>query len=267
LSVELSQAFLIKLNPALVPIDFSSQFETALLERANLMLQLGEPSAELRDLILTTQHAGGVGFDLIAEGFGTSLAVADFVLEHVELMSRQLRVEMLQFLGDLFVSPRFAGLALERADLAFHFSHEILNPDEVLLCVFELAKRFLFLGFVFCDAGGLFKDEPAVFRFAGKNLGNIALGHDAVAGSAHPGAHEELLDVLQAARGLINEVLASPVSEHAARDGHLVVVDFDSRGAQVFLIYTTYCEGYLGHTHGLAAIGAVKNDIGHLATT
>ena len=55
-------------------------------------------------------------------------------------MARQLGVEVLQFLDELLVAPRLAGLALERADLAFDFADEVGHAEQVLLGAFELAQ-------------------------------------------------------------------------------------------------------------------------------
>ena len=111
-------------------------------------------------------------------------------------MARELGVEMLKFGGKLLVAARLAGLALERADLAFHLADEVGDAQQVLLGVFEFAQRLALLRLVLGDPGGLFKDHTPVFGLAGEDLGDVALRHDAVAGAADAGAHEQLLDVL-----------------------------------------------------------------------
>ncbi|MGC3956875.1 MAG: hypothetical protein QM813_02575 [Verrucomicrobiota bacterium] len=58
---------------------------------------------------------------------GSILALADFPEQHVELMPRELRVEVLEFDLNLFVAPRLAGLPLQRTDLALHFLDEVLQ--------------------------------------------------------------------------------------------------------------------------------------------
>jgi len=47
------------------------------------------------------------------------LAHLDFHLKKIELMPRQLRVQMLQFQHELLVTPRLARLPLQRPDLPF----------------------------------------------------------------------------------------------------------------------------------------------------
>src|SRR5678815_1756652 len=92
----------------------------------------------------------------------------------------ELCIEMLQLLRELLVAARFAGLTLKRSDLTFHFLNQIGDAQKILLGVFQLAERFLFLRLELCDASGFFKNHPAVIRLAGENLRNMPLSHDAV---------------------------------------------------------------------------------------
>jgi hypothetical protein len=148
-------------------------------------------------------------------------------------MPRELGVEVLQFLGNLFVAARLAGLALERADLPLHFADEVGDAQKILLGVFQFAERFFFCDLEFRDAGGFLENHPAVFRLAGKNLRDVALRHDAVARAADARAHEKLLDVLEPARRAVDEILAAAVAENPARERDLVVSHLDARRAQV----------------------------------
>ena len=94
---QLAQTFLVELNPAFVPVRFTLQFQSALLHRGDFVLQLRKPFAQLLDFILATQHAGGTGFNLAAQFFRGGILLRNFRLQHVELMPRKLRVEVLQF--------------------------------------------------------------------------------------------------------------------------------------------------------------------------
>src|SRR5205814_9057219 len=96
---------------------------------------------------------------------------------------------------------------------------------------------------------------------------DVALGHDAVARPAHARAHEQLLDVLQPAGRLVDEIFAAAIAEHPAGQSHLVIGHFDAGRMQVFLVDTADGEGNLGHSEGFSAIGAVKNHVRHLAAT
>ena len=180
------------------------------------MFQFRKPFAQLLDFVFATQHVGGAGFNLGAQFFGGGLLLGNLGLQHVELMARELRFEVLQFLGNLFVAARLAGLALKRTDLPLHFADEIGNAQQVLVGIFQFAERLMFLALVFRDAGGFLENEAAVFGLAGKNLGDVALRQDAVAGPAHARAHEQLLDVLEPAGSAVDEILAVAVAENPA---------------------------------------------------
>ncbi len=178
-------------------------------------------------------------------------------------MARELGIEMLEFLRNLFVAARLAGLALERPDLPLHFADEIGDAQKILVGVFQFAERFFFLALVFRDAGGFLENHPAIFGLAGKNLGDVALCQDAVAGAAHARAHEQLLDVLEPAAGAVDEILAVAVAENPARDGGLVVSHLDASRAQVVLVHVAQRERHLGHAHRFASVGAIEDDVGH----
>ena len=142
---DFAQAFLVELNPAFVPVNLALQFQSALLLRGDFMFQFRKPFAQLRDFIFKTQHVGGTLFDFVPQFFDGGLLFGNFRLQHVELMPRQLRVEMLQLLRNLFVAARLAGLALQRTDLPLHFADQVGDAQKILLGVFQFAERFLFL--------------------------------------------------------------------------------------------------------------------------
>ena len=73
------------------------QLKPALLHLADLMLQLRKPVAQLGDFVLALQHAGGTGFDFVAQLVGGGLLLVDLGLQHVELVARQLGIEVLEF--------------------------------------------------------------------------------------------------------------------------------------------------------------------------
>ena len=91
----------------------------------------------------------------------------------------------------------------------------------------------------------------------------MALGEDAVAGAAHAGAHEQLLDVPQPAGGAVDEILAAAVPEDAAGEGHFFIGHFHPGRLQMLAIHPAQGQGNFRHGHGLATVGAVEDDIGH----
>ena len=234
---EFAQPFLVEMDAALVPVNLAFQLQPALLLRADFVFQLRQPLAQLGNLVFAAQHAGRAGLDFVPEVVGRRLPLGNLSLQLVELMAGELGIQVLQFRGKLFVAARLAGLALERANLALHLADQVRYAQQVLLGVFEFAQRLFLLRLVLGDAGSLLEDHPAVFRLAGEDLRDVALGHDAVAGAAHPRAHEQLLDVFQPAGRLVDEILAPAVPENPARNGHLVVSHLDARRRQVLLVH------------------------------
>ena len=196
----------------------------------------------------------------------SGLPLADLRLQLIELVAGKLGIQVLQFGAKLFVAPRLARLALQRADLAFDLPHQVGDPHQILLGVFQLPQSLFLLRLVLGDPGGLFKDHSAVFRFAGKDLGNVTLSHDAVTGAAHARPHEQLLNVLQPAGSPVDKILAAAVAENPARNRHLIIGHFDPCRHEVLLVHPANGERNLGHPEWFPPIGAVKNDIRHLAT-
>lgn len=267
LLVEFAEAFLVELDATIFAVGLGFEFGAALLGGADFVFEFGEALAQLEDFVFGAEDGGGGGFDIDADGFGGLFAFADFLAEDVELVAGELGFEVLEFGDELFVAAGFAGLALERTDLTFDLADEVGGPEEVLFRLIEFTEGFLLLAFEPGDAGGFFEDETAVFGFAAEDLGDVALGHDRVARLAHAGAGEELLDVLEAAGGFIEEVLAAAVAEDAAGDGDFVEVEVDAGGAEDFGIDIANGEGDFGHSERFPAVCTVEDDVGHLAAT
>jgi len=160
------------------------------------VFELGGLGAEVEEFVFLLGDAGVGLIELIAEMLEGMLAVGDFDLEDIEAMAGELGIEVLEFLLAGAVTAGFAGLALERSDLALDFADEIGDAQEVLLGDFEFAEGLAFLGLEPGDASGFLEHEAAVLGFAGEDLRDVSLGHDAVTGPADAGAEEQLLDVL-----------------------------------------------------------------------
>src|SRR5439155_14455765 len=99
-----------------------------------------------------------------------------------------------------------------RTDLPLHLANQVAHPQEVLLCVVQFPQGFPFLRLEFRDARRFLEDHPAILRFAGENLRDVPLSHDAVAAPPDPGAQEQFLDVLEAAWRAVDKVLAASVT-------------------------------------------------------
>jgi hypothetical protein len=87
----------------------------------------------------------------------------------------QVGVENAKGFVDGLVAAGFAGLALERADLAFDFADDIGHADEVGFGGFKFAESLALLGFIFGDAGSFFKNGATIIRLAAEDLIEFAM--------------------------------------------------------------------------------------------
>ena len=127
------------------------------------------------------------------------------------------------------------------------------------LGLFEFAQGFLLVGLETGDTAGLLEDLTSVLRAGTQHLVDTPLFHQGVGGGPDTGVHEQPGDVLQAAGGLVQEVLAFARAEDAAGDGDFIVV-----GAEGFLAIGEG-DADFRHPEGLAGVGAVEDDIFHFA--
>ena len=95
----------------------------------------------------------------------------------------------------------------------------------------------------------------AVFGLGGENRVDLALGHDGVGRRADAGAHQEMLDVPEAAWLLVEEIFARAIAVDAALYSHLVVV-----GAKLLLAVREGDRDFR-EPEGLSRVSAVEYDI------
>src|ERR1035437_6992686 len=260
-----AQAFLVELDAAFVAVNLRLQFQSVLLLRGDFVFQFGKMFAQFRNFIFKTENVVRALLDFVAQIFDGGLAFGNFTLQHVKLMPRQLRFQMLQFVRNLFVAARFASLTLQRADLPFHFLDGVGNAQKILLGLFQFTERFFFLLFEFRDAGGFLENHPAIFRLARKNLRDVALRQNAVGRATDARAHEKLLNVLEPARRAVEKIFAAAVAKNPARQRHFVIGNFDARCAQTFFADAAERERDFAHAHRLATVRAVEDHVRHFA--
>ncbi len=80
-----------------------------------------------------------------------------------------------------------------------------------------------------------------------------------------PGVHEQALDVAEAAGRLVDEVFAVAVAVDAAGDGDLGEIEGHAGKRERLRIDLGEGHADFGEIDGFAAVGAVEDDIGHLA--
>src|SRR4029077_2104100 len=172
--------------------------------------------------------------------------------------ARQPEVALLAL--ERFVLLRLLRLSLERVQLAAHLVHDVAHADEILAGGVELALGLVALLLVPRDAGGFFDEHPALVRLRGQDVVELVLVHHRVGARVGARAGEEIENVAQARRVLVEEVLALTRTIEAAADRYL-----GPRHGE----HAVVAEGQLdfGKADRLARRRAVEDQILHALTT
>ncbi len=109
-------------------------------------------------------------------------------------------------------------LPLQRIHLPRDFVEDVVDACQVQLGVFQSRFGQPLARLVLGDAGRLFDDGAAIGRLAAQDLADASLLDDGVGLGAKAGAHEDVLNVAQAAELAVQQVLAFAGAEQAARD-------------------------------------------------
>ena len=113
------------------------------------------------------------------------------------------------------------GLALQRIHLPRDFLEDVIDAGQVLLGVFEARFGQPLLGLELGDAGSFFDDGAAVGGTAAQDLPDASLLDQGVGLRPQTGAHEEFLNIAQAAELAVQQVFAFAGAEQAAGDHDL----------------------------------------------
>src|SRR4029077_3878519 len=182
-------------------------------------------------------------------------ASGELGLESIKLLARMMRLEHAQIRMQRLVSPRFACLPLQGADLALYLFDNVTNAQEICLSGFQLAQCLALLRLIFCDSSRFLENCAPIFRTRTQDHVDFALLHHGVSRACDSGVRKKILNIAKAARRFVQEVFGVAVPVHAARDAH--VMPFDSK------LFTTvgeserdFCESY-----GLPCIRAVEDHI------
>ena len=169
------------------------------------------------------------------------------------------RIEDLQIREQRLISPRLAGLTLQRTDLALDLFDDVTDAQKIRFRRFEFAQRFALLRFVFCNSGRFFKNGAAIFRTRAEDQIDLALLHHRIGAARHAGIGKKILNVAQPAQCLVEKIFGIAVAINAARHAHVVPVDSELSRA------IGEGERDFGKAERLARVGSVENDVGHFA--
>ena len=130
-----------------------------------------------------------------------------------------------ELVAESAVALGLGGLALERGHLLGDFFEDVVDAREVLLGGLEAELGEALFGLEAGDAGGFFDDAAAVEGLGVEELADALLADDGVGFAAEAGAHEDVLDVAEAADFAVEQVLGVAGAEEAAGDGDFAGTD------------------------------------------
>ena len=197
LIVKFADAFAAELDSAFEPLQLGLQVGSLFLRLGHLFFDGGALLPGLVNLAFAAGDRLGVVVRFVLKFSDRFFAQLYLVLQIAQLMPGELALKALEFAHELLVPLGLGGLPLERTDLALNLAYGVGNAKQILLGVIELAQCLPLLLFEPRDASGLLEHQAPVVRLAGNELGDVPLRHDAVAGAAHAGAHEKLLNITQ----------------------------------------------------------------------
>src|SRR5271169_1379670 len=139
--------------------------------------------------------------------------------------------------AQLGVALGFGRLALQRIHLARDLVEDVVYASKVQLRVLEAGLGQALLGLELRDSGSLFQNRSAISGAATEDLADASLFDQGVGLWAEAGAHEEFLNVAQAAEFSVEQIFAVAGAEQAARDddfsgAELLLVEFSAADLQ-----------------------------------
>ena len=204
---------------------------------------------------------------LLAQGVGFAVQAHELGAQLGKLRVQQVQL-VLELHGALFgplalrfhVALGLARLNLERTHPRAQLAHDVLHALHVLGDALEAQLGFMLALAIAAGAGGLFEDGPALLGVGGQDGVDAALLQDRVTPAAQTRVEQHVLDVLQAAAGAVEQVLALTVLVQTPRDS-----DFRAAAFQLLLLVVEH-QGHLGHLQGRAAGRALEDHVGHART-
>ena len=148
------------------------------------------------------------------------------------------------------------GLTLQGGDLAADLVHDVPDAKEILARRLELAERLRPLLLVARDPRGLLDEDAPVEGLRGQDVGEALLLHEGVGLRVDPGPQEQVVDVLETADRLVEQVLRLPVPVEPPADRDL------APGYRHLTLVREREEG-LGQSERTAGGGPVEDHVLH----
>ena len=219
-----------------------------------LLLQQRLELLELAGLLVVAvlrELDGGVGLVVARAEAGVVL------LQAAQVVDAQADGEPGELLLDVVGALGLVDLALERLELAVDLAGDDLGAGQVLVHRGELAQAALLAATVLGDVRGLLDELAALLGAARQDRVKLALRDDGVRVLAQSGVVQDVLDVHEARRRVVDEVLGLAGAVHAARDRDLGEVDRQR------VVRVVQDERHLGEAHRAARRRAREDDVLH----
>ncbi len=171
------------------------------------------------------------------------------------LFDEEAELEVEEVFGNRAILAGGFGLLGEGGELAFQFVDDIIDAQEVVADLVELAHGLVLALAIALNAGRLLEDLAAVFGADREEAVNFVLADDGIGVLADAGVEEEFVNITEAAGHAVDEELALAGAKDAAGDG-----DFGEVEGQ-HAVGVIEGDGDLAHARAAAAVGAGENDI------
>ena len=230
------------------------------LRRGQLALEFQQRQLLIVDGGFEPVHCGG---DALAPHRLLLPLLAQLVLALLQLADasgRELQVERPDLVAQPLIAARLADLTRERAQLALDLEHDVVETGEIAFGGVELVERLLLALLVLGDARRLLEQEPAMTRVVRQDVVDHRTLDHRVGVAAHARVEEQVADVAQPTRGLIEEVLAHSRAEHPPGDRDLAVFG----GQQPAIVLEREVD--FGQAERLATRAAVEDHVFHRIT-
>ncbi len=188
------------------------------------------------------------------------VAHAGFQIEALQAQRQQLGEQLALFFLQGLIAARRGRLALQVANLLFHFLAQIVQPIQVLAGVGDAALGFAAPLLVARDARCFLQEGAQVVGPCLDNPRNHALLDDGVAARSQTGAEEQLRDVLAPHLEAIDEIIGGAVAAHRTPQRDLVVVRVRAADLAVGIVEDQFHRSI---AQGFARRRSVENDVGH----
>ncbi len=221
--------------------------QALLLEQALQLLELGG--------LLVVAVLGKLDGRLGLAAAGREAVVA--VLEAPQVVDGELNRQLLELVVEVVRALGLVDLALQRLQLPADLARDHLGAREVLVHRRQLAHAALLAAAVLGDVGRLLDERAALLGPARQDRVELALADDRVRVLAQARVVQDVLDVHQARRSPVDQVLGLAGAVHAPGDADLGEVDRQR------VVGVVEHQRDLGHAHRPARGRAREDDVFH----